>query len=97
MASLSSTIEQHEENSRPEGSLNPISDLDAERKTSYSSLDIEVLELHRLNKELQVQMRNLAFMLSSAESQLAAPAKVTEVLLLLQSSSYICYGCHCFY
>lgn len=50
------------------------------QKPSYKNLEIEVLELRRLNKELQFQKRNLAFRLSSAESQLAALAKVTEVL-----------------
>lgn len=97
VASLSSTTEQHEENSRPDGSWNSISDLNAERKTSYSSLEIEVLELRRLNKEFQLQKRNLAFRLSSAESQLAALAKVTEVSLLLHSSSYSHRGCGFFY
>ncbi|XP_043697101.1 protein CHUP1, chloroplastic-like isoform X2 [Telopea speciosissima] len=39
---------------------------------------VEVVELRRLNKEFQLQKRNLACQLSSAESQLAALAKVSE-------------------
>ncbi|KAJ4980692.1 hypothetical protein NE237_031529 [Protea cynaroides] len=46
--------------------------------TSHTSLEMEVVELRRLNKELQMQKRNLARQLSSAESQLAALAKVSE-------------------
>lgn len=43
------------------------------------NLEMEVLELRRLNMELQLQKRNLACRLSSMESQLASPAKVSEV------------------
>lgn len=48
---------------------------------SDKNLEIEIVELRRLTKELQFQKRNLAFRLSSAESQLAALAKVTEVVM----------------
>ncbi|CAL9163313.1 unnamed protein product [Musa hybrid cultivar] len=61
------------------------------QKPSYKNLEIEVLELRRLNKELQFQKRNLAFRLSSAESQLAALAKVTEsdVLAKVQAEALL--------
>lgn len=41
-------------------------------------LEMEVVELRRVNKELQLQKRNLACRLSTAESQLTALAKVNE-------------------
>lgn len=44
-----------------------------------SSLEMEVVELRRLNKELQLQKRNLACRLSSVESQLASLPKSSEV------------------
>lgn len=46
------------------------------------STEMEVVELRRLNKELQLQKRNLACRLSSAESQLASLANASEVLIL---------------
>lgn len=57
-----------------------ISDSGSERNaSSYKNLEIKVVELRRLNKELQLQKRNLAFRLSSAESKLARFAKDSEV------------------
>lgn len=43
-----------------------------------SSVEIEVVELRRLNMELQLQKRNLSGRISSLESQLATLAKVSE-------------------
>lgn len=45
-------------------------------------LGMEVLELRRLNKELQLQKRSLACRLSTVESQLAAVAKGSEVIIM---------------
>ncbi|KAK6916907.1 hypothetical protein RJ641_017658 [Dillenia turbinata] len=45
---------------------------------SSKSLEMEVVELRRLNKELQLQKRNLSCRLSSLESQLATLVKVSE-------------------
>ncbi|KAF4391031.1 protein CHUP1, chloroplastic [Cannabis sativa] len=42
------------------------------------SMEMEVVELRRLNKELQLQKRSLACRLSSVESQLASLAKSSE-------------------
>ncbi|GFY90915.1 hydroxyproline-rich glycoprotein family protein [Actinidia rufa] len=42
------------------------------------NLEMEVVELRRVNKELQLQKRNLACRLSSMESQMASPATVSE-------------------
>lgn len=47
--------------------------------SSKSSLEMEVVELRRLNKELQLQKRNLACRLSSVEAQLASLPKASEV------------------
>lgn len=47
--------------------------------SSKSDLEIEVVELRRLNKELQLQKRNLACRLSSVESQLTSLPKASEV------------------
>lgn len=47
------------------------------------NLEVEVLELRRVNKELQFQKRNLAMKLSSAESKLEGVAKEVEVQFLL--------------
>ncbi|KAJ0975793.1 hypothetical protein J5N97_017758 [Dioscorea zingiberensis] len=69
LASLSSMFERRQ---------NQTSDLSTERGTSSHGESMEVLELRRLNKELQLQKRNLAIRLSSAESQLVALAKVAE-------------------
>lgn len=45
-------------------------------------LGMEVLELRRLNKELQLQKRSLACRLSTVESQLATFAKGSEVIIM---------------
>ncbi|XWS20749.1 hypothetical protein CRYUN_Cryun31cG0129200 [Craigia yunnanensis] len=45
---------------------------------SIRNLEMEVVELRRLNKELQLQKRNLSCKLSSLESQLASLAKANE-------------------
>ncbi|KAK6150187.1 hypothetical protein DH2020_017712 [Rehmannia glutinosa] len=44
----------------------------------FSSVEMEVLELRRLNKELQLQKRNLSGRISLLESQLATLANVSE-------------------
>ena len=81
---LTSILEAREDCSRLEGFRDLISDTSGERRaSSFRNLEMEVVELRRLNKELQLQKRNLAFRLSSTESQLAALAKVTEVWLLI--------------
>ncbi|RRT62175.1 hypothetical protein B296_00029485 [Ensete ventricosum] len=58
------------------------------QKPSYKNLEIEVVELRRLNKELQFQKRNISFRLSSAESQLAALAK-SDVLAKVQAEALL--------
>lgn len=50
---------------------------------SVTSLEMEVVELRRLNKELQLQKRDISCRLSSMESQLAIVGKVPEVFTLL--------------
>lgn len=52
---------------------------------SVTSLEMEVVELRRLNKELQLQKRDISCRLSSMESQLAIVGKVPEVF-----TSYSC-------
>lgn len=44
------------------------------------NLELEVVELRRVNKELQMQKRNLTCRLSSLESQLSCPANSSEVI-----------------
>lgn len=46
---------------------------------NLNGVEMEVVELRRVNKELQLQKRNLACKLSSMESELATLAKVSEV------------------
>ncbi|GMP71566.1 hypothetical protein CsSME_00029917 [Camellia sinensis var. sinensis] len=46
--------------------------------SALNNLEMEVVELRRLNKELQLQKRNLACRLTSMESQLATLAKSSE-------------------
>ncbi|KAF5742416.1 hypothetical protein HS088_TW09G00464 [Tripterygium wilfordii] len=46
--------------------------------SSSRDLEMEVVELRRLNKELQMQRRDLACRLSSMESQVASLAKASE-------------------
>jgi hypothetical protein len=48
-------------------------------ESSVGNLEMEVVELRRLNKELQMDKRNLACKLSSLESQLASLARSSEV------------------
>ncbi|PPD96980.1 hypothetical protein GOBAR_DD05989 [Gossypium barbadense] len=67
LATLTSILERNEENL--EISKEP---------QSIRDLEMEVVELRRLNKELQMQKRNLACKLSSLESQLASLAKANE-------------------
>ncbi|XWS16686.1 hypothetical protein CRYUN_Cryun34aG0112200 [Craigia yunnanensis] len=67
VATLSSILERNEDNL--EISKEP---------QSIRNLEMEVVELRRLNKELQLQKRNLACKLSSLESQLASLAKANE-------------------
>ncbi|KAL0398175.1 UNVERIFIED_CONTAM: protein CHUP1, chloroplastic [Sesamum radiatum] len=52
--------------------------LESEACDHFGSVEMEVLELRRLNKELQLQKRNLSGRISSLESQLATLAKVSE-------------------
>jgi chromosome segregation ATPase len=57
---------------------------------SSQGLEREVVELRRLNKELQLEKRNLACRLASVESQLASVAKASEVLsATVLSNGYI--------
>jgi hypothetical protein len=57
---------------------------------SSQGLEMEVVELRRLNKELQLEKRNLACRLASVESQLASVAKASEVLsATVLSNGYI--------
>lgn len=51
--------------------------------TSSTSLEMEVVELRRLNKELQLEKRNLACGLASMDSQLASLAKASEEVIVL--------------
>ncbi|XVE91064.1 hypothetical protein DITRI_Ditri20bG0126100 [Diplodiscus trichospermus] len=67
VATLSSILERNEDNLE-----NP------KEPQSIRNLEMEVVELRRLNKELQLQKRNLACKLSSLESQLASLAKANE-------------------
>ncbi|KAL4369257.1 hypothetical protein GQ457_05G023950 [Hibiscus cannabinus] len=67
LASLTSILERNEENL--EISKEPQSNRD---------LEMELVELRRLNKELQMQKRNLACKISSLESQLDSLAKANE-------------------
>lgn len=57
---------------------------------SVQNLELEVVELRRLNKELQMQKRNLTCRLSSLEAQLSCPANSSEVIFLnLVGSSFL--------
>lgn len=53
------------------------------KDSSTQNLELEVVELRRLNKELQMQKRNLSCRLSSLESQMSCLAKSSEVFLTL--------------
>ncbi|XP_052164944.1 protein CHUP1, chloroplastic-like [Oryza glaberrima] len=78
LSALSCMVEQHEENARLDGHGNRVSSMDGGNASSSENLEIEVVELRRLNKELQFQKRNLAIKLSSAESKLAVIEKNAE-------------------
>lgn len=49
-------------------------------ESSMGNHEMEIVELRRLNKELQMEKRNLSCKLSSLQSQLASLAKASEVL-----------------
>lgn len=49
--------------------------------SSTQNLELEVVELRRLNKELQMQKRSLTCRLSSLESQMSRLAKSSQVML----------------
>uniref|UniRef100_A0A0E0LQW9 Protein CHUP1, chloroplastic n=1 Tax=Oryza punctata TaxID=4537 RepID=A0A0E0LQW9_ORYPU len=78
LSALSCMVEQHEENTRSDGHGNRVSSMDGSNASSSENLEFEVVELRRLNKELQFQKRNLAIKLSSAESKLAVIEKNAE-------------------
>ncbi|KAF0900515.1 hypothetical protein E2562_032112 [Oryza meyeriana var. granulata] len=78
LSALSCMVEQHEENARLDGHGNRVSSMDGGNASSSENLEFEVVELRRLNKELQFQKRNLAIKLSSAESKLAGIEKNAE-------------------
>ncbi|XP_062191024.1 protein CHUP1, chloroplastic-like [Phragmites australis] len=71
LSALSSMVEHHEENVRLDGHGNRVPIVDGDNAPSSGNLEFEVVELRRLNKELQFQKRNLAIKLSSAESKLS--------------------------
>ncbi|CAD6246539.1 unnamed protein product [Miscanthus lutarioriparius] len=77
LSALSSMVEHHEENVRLDSHGNLISSVNGDN-TPSENLEFEVVELRRLNKELQFQKRNLAIKLSSAESKLAGLEKNAE-------------------
>ncbi|RLM60481.1 protein CHUP1, chloroplastic-like [Panicum miliaceum] len=77
LSALSSMVEQREENVRLDGHGNRVPSLDG-NNTPSENLEYEVVELRRLNKELQFQKRNLAIKLSSAESKLTGLEKNAE-------------------
>lgn len=88
LASLSSILESHE-NSKSERCHNPAFDVSSELKPSfYRNLEMEVLELRRINKELQLQKRNLAIRLASAESQLASLSK-SDIVAKVQAEASV--------
>ncbi|GLU17486.1 hypothetical protein SLE2022_338520 [Rubroshorea leprosula] len=72
LAELSSIPRRNEEFSKKEENEGP------KAPESLRNLELEVVELRRLNKELQLQKRNLACKLSSMESQFASLAKANE-------------------
>ncbi|TKW09164.1 hypothetical protein SEVIR_6G075200v4 [Setaria viridis] len=78
LSALSSMVEQREENVRLDGHGNRVPILDGDNTSSSGNLEFEVVELRRLNKELQFQKRNLAIKLSSAESKLTGLEKNAE-------------------
>ncbi|KAK8970768.1 hypothetical protein KSP40_PGU020903 [Platanthera guangdongensis] len=88
LASLSSILE-NQENSKPERCHNPAFDVSSELKPSFfRNLEMEVLELRRINKELQLQKRNLAIRLASTESQLASLSK-SDIVAKVQAEASV--------
>lgn len=70
------------------GSAPPVSSEKGEE-----NIEMEVVELRRLNKELQLQKRNTACRLASLESQLASTVKASEVSInshTFVSAEYSC-------
>lgn len=51
--------------------------------SSMQNLELEVVELRRLNKELHMQKRNLTCRLSSMESELSSSANSSEVVFAI--------------
>jgi hypothetical protein len=72
-------VEQHEETVRLDGHGTRASVTGRDNASCSGNLEFEVVELRRLNKELQFQKRSLAIKLSSAESKLAVLEKNAEV------------------
>lgn len=59
---------------------------------SSKSLEMEVVELRRLNKELQLEKRSLACRLASMDSKLASLAKASEeVFFFLSKFAYVTF------
>lgn len=52
--------------------------------SSMQNLELEVVELRRLNKELHMQKRNLTCRLSSMESELSSSANSSEVVFAIR-------------
>uniref|UniRef100_A0ACD6AJ64 Uncharacterized protein n=1 Tax=Avena sativa TaxID=4498 RepID=A0ACD6AJ64_AVESA len=78
LSALSSMVEQHEETVRLDRHGNRASGTDGYNVSCSGNLEFEVVELRRLNKELQFQKRSLAIKLSSVESKLAVLEKNAE-------------------
>lgn len=72
LSGLTSSAERQEEVVKRE-------ELGISSAPSQRTLEMEVVELRRLNKELQLQKRNLSCRLSSLESQMTTLSKVYEV------------------
>lgn len=72
LSRLGSVAERHEEVPKRDG-------LEISSTQSQRTLEMEVVELRRLNKELQLQKRDLSCRLSSMESQLTTLSNVYEV------------------
>ncbi|KAL8109791.1 protein CHUP1, chloroplastic-like [Apium graveolens] len=72
LVSATSTLEERQEH------ISKRENTDFLKAAPSNSLEVEVLELRRINMELQLEKRNLACRLSSMESKLAALAEVSE-------------------
>lgn len=67
-------------------------DVELEKKLkSVKDLEVEVVELKRKNKELQIEKRELLVKLDAAESKIASLSNMTEVALLI---SYVVICCN---